>query len=302
MQLRKLHDLFDIARDKKQKRKLVLAAAEDDYSLKAIAELNKLGLVDPVLIGNTQKIKQVIEEEKIVLKDYEIYSASDDKDAAKMSVEFIKTGKADILMKGLLSTRTFLKEILNKSTGITTQGYYSHVGLFESSFYPKLFGVSDAAINIAPDIHIKKQIIVNAVDSFHRLGIENPKVALLAAIEKINPNMQATVDAAELTKMHAKNPIAECIIEGPLALDLAVSIAAAEHKGVESQIAGDTDILIVPEITTGNVLYKSLTYLGGATAAGVLTGTEVPVVIASRSDSEESKIYSIALAHCLCNC
>jgi phosphate butyryltransferase len=302
MQLKKLSDLFSIAKNKQQKKKLVLAAAEDEFSLQAISALNKLGLIEPILIGKPKKISQIIEEEKIDLSDYEIHSAKTEKESARISVEYIKTGKADILMKGLVSTRTILKEILNKKTGINTHGHYSHLGLFESPYYPKLLGISDAAINISPNISDKKQIIVNAVDSFHRLGIEYPKVALLAAIEKINPRMQATVDAAKLVKMNEKELFANCILEGPLALDLALSGIAAEHKGVKSNIAGDVDILIVPEITSGNILYKSLTYLGGAIAAGVLTGTEVPVVLASRSDSEESKIYSIALAHGICNC
>ncbi len=302
MQLNSLSDLISIAKYKKQKKKLVLAAAEEDFSLRAISELNILGLVDPILIGNPDKISQTIEEGKIELSNYEIYAAKGEKESARISVEFIKTGKADILMKGLVSTRIILKEILNKKTGITTHGHYSHIGLFQSPYYPKLFGLSDAAINISPDISDKKHILMNAVTSFQKLGIEKPKVALLAAIEKINPNMQATVDAAKLVEINEKEQFVNCILEGPLALDLAISKLAAEHKGVVSNVAGDADILIVPDITSGNVLYKSLTYLGGAIAAGVLTGTEVPVVLASRSDSEESKIYSIALAHSICDC
>lgn len=302
MDLKKLSDLIRIAKNKSRKKKLVLAAAEDDFSLRAVSDLNELGLIEPILIGNKEKIKQALDMEKINIKNYEIHAAKSEKDAARISVEYIKTGKADILMKGLVSTRIFLKEILNKKTGITTHGHYSHIGLFESPYYHKLFGLSDAAINIVPDITDKKHIIINAVESFHRLGIEKPKVALLAAIEKINPSMQATVDAAKLVKINSKEQFVNCFLEGPLALDLAISSEAAEHKGVKSEIAGDVDILIVPEISSGNVLYKSLTYLGGALAAGVLTGTEVPVVLASRSDSEESKIYSIALAHSICNC
>jgi phosphate butyryltransferase len=301
MQLKKLSDLITIAIEKNQKKKLVLASAEDDISLRAISVLNKLGLIDPILIGNPDEISRIIEKEKIELINYEICSATGEKESAKISVEYIKTGKAEILMKGLLSTRVFIKEMLNKYTGITTHGRYSHIGLFESPYYPKLFGVSDAAINIAPDLAAKKLIIINAVKSFHTLGVASPKVALLTAIEKINPNMQATVDAAELVEMNKREPFVRCTLEGPLALDVAISEVAAKHKGIRSEIAGKVDILIVPEITSGNVLYKSLTYLGGAKAAGVLIGTEVPVVLSSRSDSEESKIYSIALAHSICN-
>ena len=300
--MKKLSDLISIAQSKNRKKKLVLAAAEEEFSLRAVSDLNKLGLIDPILVGNAEKIRQAIDKEKIELENCEILAAESEQDAARISVEYIKTGKADILMKGLVSTRIFLKEILNKETGITTHGHYSHIGLFESPYYPKLFGLSDAAININPDISDKRHIIINAVESFHKLGVKTPKVALLAAIEKINPNMKATVDAAKLAEMNRQKPFADCILEGPLALDVAVSENAAEHKGIESEVAGDADILIVPDIASGNVLYKSLTYLGGAIAAGVLTGTEVPVVLASRTDSEESKIYSIALAHSICHC
>ena len=285
MEMKKLSELLSIAKKKNHVLKLVIATAEDEYVLKAIAEFCKFGLMKPILVGNKSKITQILEKEEISLP----------------SIEIVKTGKGDILMKGLLPTKTFIKEILNKKTGINTSGYFSHLGLFESPFYPKLFGLSDAAINILPDIETKKFIIKNAVEAYHKLGIAVPKVALLAPIEKINPRMQSTLDAAALVKIHKSEKIAECDIEGPLALDIAISQTAAEHKGISSKIAGHSDILIVPEITSGNVFYKSLTYLGNAKAAGILLGANAPIVVTSRSDSSESKLYSLALAYNLCN-
>ena len=301
MEMKKLSELLSIAKKKNHVLKLVIATAEDEYVLKAIAEFCKFGLMKPILVGNKSKITQILEKEEISLPSIEIVTANTEIESAKLSVEIVKTGKGDILMKGLLPTKTFIKEILNKKTGINTSGYFSHLGLFESPFYPKLFGLSDAAINILPDIETKKFIIKNAVEAYHKLGIAVPKVALLAPIEKINPRMQSTLDAAALVKIHKSEKIAECDIEGPLALDIAISQTAAEHKGISSKIAGHSDILIVPEITSGNVFYKSLTYLGNAKAAGILLGANAPVVVTSRSDSSESKLYSLALAYNLCN-
>ncbi len=301
MEMKKLSELLTTGKKYNQVLKIVIASAEDEFVLTAIAEFCKSGLIEPILVGNKSKITQIIEEKKIDLPKNEIISVNTEVESAKLSVEIVKTGKGDILMKGLLPTKTFIKEILNKITGINSSGYFSHMGLFESPYYHKLFGLSDAAINILPDIETKKFIIKNAVEAYHKLGIAVPKVALLAPIEKINPRMQSTLDAAKLVKIHESEKIAECDIEGPLALDIAISKAAAEHKGISSKIAGHADILIVPEITTGNVFYKSLTYLGDAKAAGILLGADSPVIVTSRADSSESKLYSLALAYNLCN-
>lgn len=300
--MKSLQELLDIAIKNKRKQRLVIASAEDDYLLHAIANAYKLGIITPLFVGNKEKILEIIHKEKLVLPTNPIYNIPNQKESAQLSVELIKNGKADIIMKGLLPTKTFLKEILNKRTGITPNGSeLSHIGLFESPYYPKLFGLTDAAINIEPDITIKKHIIINAVKTFHLLGTKVPKVALLAPIENVNPKMQDTVDAAKLVEMHQQQPLAKCLIEGPLALDVAVSEIAAEHKGIQSKISGSVDILVVPEITVGNVLYKSFTYMGGAIAAGIVIGAQAPVVVTSRSDSEESKLFSIALACNLSN-
>ena len=300
--MKSLQELLDAAIKNKVKKRLVIASAEDDYVLHAIADAYKLGIVTPLFVGDKEKILKIIRKEKLDLPTDSIYNIPDQKDSAQLSVELIKNEEADIIMKGLLPTKTFLKAILNRKTGITPEGSeLSHIGIFESPYYPKLFGLTDAAINIEPDITIKKHIIINAVKTFHLLGVKNPKVALLAPIENVNPKMRDTVDAAKLVEMHHEKPYAECIIEGPLALDVAVSEIAAEHKGINSKISGSVDILVVPEITVGNVLYKSFTYMGGAKAAGILIGAQAPAVVTSRSDSEESKLFSIALACNLSN-
>jgi len=280
-----------------KKKRIVIASADDELVLKAVSDFIYPDLLLPVLIGDKVKIREVMEKYRIRFKvAEEIHHVRSVEEAAKLSVEMARKGQADILMKGLLPTKTFLKEILNRQTGITANEILSHIGIFESPFYKKLIGLTDAAINISPDVRVKKEIVRNAVNVFKTLGVLTPKVALLAAIERINPKMQATIDAAELIELNRKEHFADCILEGPVALDVAVSADAAEHKGIKSSIAGSVDILVVPDIGVGNVLYKSLTYLGGAKAAGILIGSSVPVVLTSRSDSEESKQYSIALA------
>jgi len=299
--MKSLQELIVVAKKKNQLKKIVIASAEDEFVLQAISEFYKIGILEPILVGNQKKILRLIKEKKIDLPCDEIYPAKNDIESSKISVEIIKEGKGDILMKGLLTTKTFIKEILHKRSGINSSGYFSHVGLFESPYYDKLFGLTDAAINIVPDIETKKHIIKNAVQTFHKLGVDNPKVALLAPIEKVNPKMKSTVDAAKLVEMHTSEKIAQCDLEGPMALDIAISDVAAKHKRINSKVAGKVDILVVPEITSGNIFYKSLTYLGGAKAAGVLIGASTPVILSSRTDSTESKLYSLALAYNLCH-
>ncbi|MGD2035517.1 MAG: bifunctional enoyl-CoA hydratase/phosphate acetyltransferase [Bacteroidales bacterium] len=300
MQIKTLEELIIEVKKNKSKKNIVIASAADEFVLQAVSDFQKISRLNAILVGNGDEITRTMTDHGITLREYEIYPAENDVESAKASVQLIREGKGDMLMKGLLSTKTFIKEILNKRTGINKSGYFSHVGIFESPNYTKLFGITDAAINITPDLETKKHIIKNAVRVFLKLGIDMPKVALLAPIEKVNPKMQSTVDAAKLVEIHRSEPIEQCEIEGPMALDIAISAVAAEHKGVDSKIAGKVDILVVPEITSGNVLYKSLTYMGDARAAGILIGADVPVVLTSRTDLPESKLYSLALGNNLC--
>ena len=217
--------------------------------------------------------------------------------AAAKAVSLVKTGEADALMKGIMDTAVLLKAALNKETGINAGRLVSHVAVMELPTYHKLLMVTDAAINIAPDIPAKLDIIANAAEAAHAIGIPNPKVALLAAVEKVNwEKMPCTAEAAIITQMNRRGQVKGCLVDGPLALDNAVSAESARIKKIDSEVAGDADILVVPDIEAGNVLYKSLVDLGRAKCAAIVMGAAAPVVLTSRADTAETKLASIALA------
>lgn len=208
----------------------------------------------------------------------------------------MSSGQADILMKGMIPTSDLLKAVLHKEAGLRTGKILSHVAAFEVPGYDRLIFVTDSGMNINPDLQQKAQIIENAALIAKGIGVEMPKVAVLAAVETINPSMQATLDASALTVMNKRGQISYCVVEGPLALDNAISPEAAEHKGITGEVAGKADILLVPAIETGNALYKSLIYFSGAKVGAVIAGARAPIVLTSRADSAESKLFSIALA------
>ncbi len=227
-----------------------------------------------------------------------IISAQNNNDAAELAVKAVKANEANVLMKGNIPTATILKAVLNKEYGLRVGSVLSHVAVFEVPGYDRFTIVTDAAMNITPDLEQKAQIVKNAVKVAHSIGIHMPKVAPLAAVEVINPAMQATLDAAALTVMNKRGQITDCIVDGPLALDNAVSQLAAEHKGIKGDVAGKADILLVPAIEVGNVLYKSLIYFAGAKVGAVIAGAKAPIVLTSRADTAESKLFSLALALC----
>jgi phosphate butyryltransferase len=295
MQIRKLHDLVEIASGKGCKR-LVVAVAQDENVLGAVKSAIQAGFVLPVLVGDTEGITVAAELAGFDLSGVEIIHEPDKRLACILAVRLIKENKAQILMKGLVSTRVLLKAVLDKDHGLMKSSLLSHIAIFESPYYPKLFGITDAALNINPDFTEKITIVNNAVDVFHKLGIPIPKVAVLAAVENVNPKMEATVHAAMLAVMQKRNQIQGCLVDGPLALDNAISTEAARHKGIISEVAGDADILVTPDLNAGNILYKSFSFLGGALGAAVVIGATVPVVLTSRADPEKSKFLSIALA------
>lgn len=292
--IKSLKELVEAAKNQKTMR-LSVAAAQDDEVLMAVDEAAKMGIVEPILVGDTEKIKGISEKINIDIKKYEIIDEKDITMAARKAVELVSSGKADFLMKGILGTADLLKAVLDKEIGLRTDRLLSHVMVYEVSTYPKLLFLTDGGMNIAPSLEEKKQIIQNAVDVCKALGIEKPKVAALAAVEVVNPKMQATLDAKALAEMAEKGEIKDAIVEGPLAFDLAVSKEAAAHKGVKSDVAGDTDILLVPYIEVGNGIGKCMTYMAKAKSAGIVMGAKVPVVLVSRADTHESKLYSIAL-------
>jgi phosphate butyryltransferase len=219
-----------------------------------------------------------------------------DSDAVKKAVRFVRNKEADILMKGNVATATFLRGVLDKEEGLRKGDVLSHFALFEVPTYHKLLGLSDAAMIPAPDFKTKVALINNAVEFMNKLGYEKPKVAVLAAVEMVNESMPATLDAALLSKMNQRGQIKNCIIDGPLAYDNAVSIESARHKGIKSDVAGDADLLIVPDIEAGNILYKAFGFSANATLAAVVLGAAAPIVLTSRSDTEEAKQASIVMA------
>ena len=288
---------FDVVKSKSRKN-LVIAAAEDDQVLLSVKDAVANEIITPIFVGNKEKIETICSEIHFKVADYEIINERNPANATKKAVQIVREGRADILMKGHVQTADFLRAILSRETGLRKSELLSHVGFFELPSYHKVLALTDAAQNIAPDFDDKIAILTNAVDMFHHLGIENPKVAILAAVENVSPKMQATMDAAALSMMNQRGQIKGCIIDGPLAFDNAISKVAAEHKGIISNVAGDADLLVAPDINSGNILYKSFTFIGQGTVAAVVLGATVPIVLTSRSDSDRSKLSSIALAAC----
>lgn len=279
------------------RRRIALAAAHEHSALEALLDARAAGLAEPILIGDVDAIRVIASELGADLTGLRLIEEKDYAKAAMVAVALVRAGEADILMKGVLDTSILLRAALNKELGLNAGRLTSHVAVMESPHYHKLFVVTDAAINIAPDIQGKLDIIANAVKVSMSLGVERPKVALLAAVEKvIADKMPCTADAAIITMMNRRGQIKDCIIDGPLALDNAISKESARIKKIVSDVAGDADVLVAPDIEAGNLLYKALLDLGGAKGAGIVAGAAKPIVLTSRADSRETKLASIALA------
>ncbi len=299
MEITELNQFITISKQNKNIKNLIVAPAHDNDVLKAIETAYNNKIIKPILIGNKTEIINIIKSNKLSLSKVEIININDDIKAVQKAIDLINAGKADILMKGLISTGKLLKQVLVKENNLLKGKLLSHIAIFETKYYHKVFAVTDVAMNISPDIYEKAEIINNAVNLYNRLGIKKPKVGIVCSVETVNPKMQATIDASMLTMMNKRNQIKNCIIDGPLALDNIISKKAAEHKGIKSKVSGDVDIILVPEINTGNVFYKSLNFLGGANSAAIITGAKIPIVLTSRADNDKSKYLSIALAACL---
>ncbi|HFJ9458184.1 phosphate butyryltransferase [Bacillus cereus] len=292
----KLEYLIDQAAGK-PKKTVAVAVAEDHEVIEAVAKAIKLQLAQFRLYGNQEKIMGMLQEHGLQTSEHvEVIAAMSSAEAAELSVKAVRNSEADVLMKGNIPTANILKAVLNKEWGLRKGSVLSHVAAFEVQNYDRLIFVTDAAMNIAPDVTQKAAIIQNTVEVAQAIGIDLPKVAPIAAVEVVNPAMQATIDAAMLTQMNRRGQIKDCIVDGPLALDNAVSQIAAEHKGIVSDVAGKADILLVPTIEAGNVLYKSLVYFADAKVGAMIAGAKAPIVLTSRADSAETKVYSLALA------
>jgi phosphate butyryltransferase len=295
MVLRKLEDLRGIVANEPLKR-LVLAAAQDHHSLSAVLRAWKDGIIEPILIGDKEAIQNISLSNGFDIAGLRIIHEPETDRAVEMAVKMVSSKQADILMKGKVGTSTLLKCVLNKEWGLRTGNLLSHIALFEVETYHKLIAVTDVAMNIAPNLQDKIAIVNNSISCLHKLGIAIPKVAVLGAVEMVNENMEATLHAALLSKMNQRDQIRDCIIDGPLAFDNAISLESAQHKGIRSEVAGDTDLLLMPDIEVGNVLYKSLVFFAKAKVASVILGAQAPIVLTSRSDTEQAKYDSILLA------
>ena len=292
--MKSIDDIIKFARERGPKT-VSVACCQDKDVLMAIENARKENIVDAILVGDMEKTKEIAKDLNISLDNYNLVDIKDLSEACLKAVELVSTGKADMVMKGLVDTSIILKSVLNKEIGLRTGNVLSHVAVFDIEGYDRLFFVTDSAMNLAPDINTKKQIIENACSVARALDIKEPKVALICAKEKVNPKMKDTVEAKELEDMYLRGEITGCIVGGPFALDNAVSKEAAKHKGMNHPIAGKADVLVVPDIEAGNVLYKSIAFFAKCENAGLIVGAKAPIILTSRADSEKTKLNSIAL-------
>ncbi len=270
----------------------------NEIAVEAALEAARAGLIEPVLIGPQARIRQAAADAGIDLGNYEVVDAEHSHAAAARAAQMAAAGEVDAIMKGSLATDELLSAILPSAAGLRTERRISHAFVMDVPTYHKLLFITDAAINVAPDMDVKADICRNAIDLWRVLvdPAGKPKLAILAATEKVKSHIQATVDAAALCKMADRQQIAHGLLDGPLALDLAISRQAVLDKGLESNVAGDADILLAPDIHSGNMIAKQLSFLGGATAAGIVLGARVPVILTSRADSLQARLVSCALA------
>jgi phosphate butyryltransferase len=291
--MKKLEDLKNVI-NKNQKSKLIVVAAEEENVLEAVYEAFKDDLIEPILVGNKELIDEYIRKNNFKFEGVDIIPANSFEEAAEISVKMINEGRGDFLIKGLVDTSILLKAVLNKEWGLRTGKQLSHVMLYEIPTYHKLIMLTDGGMVTYPDVDTKIALIKNAYEGAKKLGYKEFKVACLAAKEKLNPKMQATVDGAEIKARQEKGEFESgIIVEGPIALDLAVSKEAAKIKKFNSTVAGDADLLLVHNIEMGNGIGKSITYFGKGIGAGVVMGAKVPIVLVSRSDDFDAKYYSI---------
>ncbi len=291
-----LDDLLNRAKTRPPIR-VAVVAADQALVLQTIKEATSLGLIVPRLIGDPDAILAGAKEIGLTIRRETIIAANSEAEAARAGVDLVRSGDADAVMKGYIHTDILMRALLDSTRGLRIPGQrVSHVFMIDIPSYPKLLAVTDAAINITPDLTAKQQILQNAVALLHHLGTTTPKVAVLSAVETVNPAITSTLDAASLAVMAQRGQISGAIIDGPMAFDNAISAAAAREKGIVSEVAGDVDILLVPDLISGNILAKNLEYLAGATAAGIVLGLSVPVVLNSRAGPPSARLAALALA------
>jgi len=283
------------------KKQVAVAVAHDPTVLNAVIMAEEKNITDYILVGDEKKILEIGDESGLKIKENKIYNEPNNIKAVSTAVELVKTNKADILMKGFVNTDDFLRGVLNRENGLRTGKIMSHVYVLESSALNRMLFITDGSVNILPDLETKCSIILNSIYLANIFDIEDPKVAITTAIELANPKMPSTIDAAVLAKMSQRGQFSGKIIDGPLALDNAISQWAAEHKGIGGPVAGKADIIVVPSIEAGNMLCKAHVYLTGGNLAGVVIGASAPIVLTSRADTAQSKLNSIATAVLMAN-
>ncbi|MCK9612128.1 MAG: bifunctional enoyl-CoA hydratase/phosphate acetyltransferase [Bacteroidales bacterium] len=297
MQITRLEQMLEILKSRESKR-LVAAYANDSHTIGAISKAIDLGLVEATLVGDKKTIEDVCKEMNIKINKFKIVQEADEMKAAEKAVELINSGEGKILMKGLVSSDKYMRAILNKEKGlmVNSNATLSHVTVIETPRYPKLLIVSDVAIIPLPDLKQKIAILNFIIQTAHALGIDNPKIAVLAATEQVSLSMPACIDAAILSKMADRGQIKGGTVDGPLAMDVCIDMESVQIKKLKSPVAGDADGILFPNIESGNVFFKANTKLAGAELGAVVVGAKVPAILTSRGDSEKTKMYSIALA------
>lgn len=293
MMYKTYEDMVNKAKNKNLK--LSVAAAQDSEVISAIKKAYDLKIAEPILFGDENKIKEIMKEQEIK-DDFKIVNCLDDKEASLKAVESVRVGESDILMKGILNSSDFLRPALDSNKGIKAGKLISHLGAFEIKGEEKIIFMADGGVNVQPNLEEKREILLNSMNALGNMGMDDLKVAILAANEKVSDKIPATKDARELVEMREEGIIPKGIIEGPIALDVAISKEAAEHKNIKSKVSGEVDLFIVPNIESGNIFGKSLIYYGQAKMAGIILGFNNPVVMTSRSETAENKLNSIAMA------
>jgi len=298
-QIRTLDQMLEVAKKicaEKGKKRISVAMAEDAGLLSAIDEANRFGLIDATLVGNLEKMKACATEAKVDINKYNLIEENSEAGCGLTAVAEVSSGRADIYMKGQLHTDHFLRAMLNKEIGLRSGKVISHVYFHQVEGYNRILFIADAAFNTYPDLKAKADILQNTVNFARALGVETPKVACLAAVEVVNPDMPCTLDASALVQMCARGQLKNCIVDGPLALDNAINEEAARIKKITSPVAGNADILLAPHIDAGNMLAKAIVYFSKNETAGIIVGAKAPIVLTSRADSARAKMLSIAAA------
>lgn len=296
MDLKNFQELIAKVQKNDTVKRVAVAAAQDEHTLEAVFKAAQDKLVDPVLIGDKSKITEILQKLNIEFDLDSIIHVETDKEAAEKTVETVNANKADFIMKGKLQTADLLRAVVDKEKGLRTGKVMSHLAIMEVPGYHKLIAVTDGGMMMYPNTEEKIQILENAVDVFRAMGYECPKVAVLAAVETVNPKMPEAVDGNILKKMNQSGEIKDCIVEGPISVDLTFSKESAKIKGYESVVTGDVDILLVPNITTGNILSKAIIELANGIMAGMIVGAKVPIVLTSRGASTQEKYLSLVLS------